>query len=162
MNIGSQTDATRALETDYEYNGMLILGEFQDEVQAATWDGQEESWTLILDDVALLGNGSCRRVWTIDGDVAYKVNMGGYDGDNLEEWARYQKHHDNMPEGTRLPLMSLYMVEGRAVIAVEVIKFPRQWHDSTTPVLPFSFFDNGSYNYRYAPDGTFIPIDFAC
>lgn len=163
MSIGSQEHAALALAANREYRDLYMSGEFGTVVDNGTWEGQEESWTLTIGDVAMLGAGSTRHVWTIDGEVAYKVNHGHNDSDNRSEWARYKKFHALMPEGTRLPEMSAYDVDGRLVLAVEIIKFPRQWARSMRiPRLPFEFMDDGEYNYRWSPDGIFIPIDFAC
>jgi hypothetical protein len=140
---------------------MLYNYTFGDDVQNGTWDGKEESWTLTVGEVGLLGCGSSRRCWTVDGEVAYKVGLHD-DHDNIAEYDRYVSYSHKMPEGTRLPEMSRYYVGTRMVIAVEIIRFPRQWNRYVSiPALPFAFLDNGDYNYRVAPDGTFIPIDFA-
>jgi len=165
MSIGNENHAAMALAATHEFRDLCKAGDFGDLVEQGTWDGRDSSWTLSLDDVAMLGRGSCRTVWTIDGEVAYKVNHGETDEDNSAEWRRWKKYNHLMPEGTRLPMMTAYRVKGRLILAVEVIKFPRQWGynpNRSVPRLPFDFMDNGEYNYRWSPDGIFIPIDFAC
>lgn len=162
MSIGNQAHATLALAADREYQDLLYrtAPEWSDVLDAGSWEGKETSWALAIGPVSLVGQGSTRRVWTIDGKVAYKI--ASHNGaDQRSEWDRWVKFHDKMPEGTRLPDMHAYYVDNVLILAVEIIKFPRQWNGPATPALPFQFHDDGDYNCRWAPDGTFIPIDFA-
>jgi hypothetical protein len=161
MSIGSQEHASLALDAVKELERLHHDPTFGHIAGEGTWDGDTASWTLTIGDVGLLGTGSSRMVWTIDGDVAYKIGYDGCESDQWAEWDRWVAFHDKMPEGTRLPEMHMYNVNGRSVIAVEVIKFPRQWAPMPNN-MPFHFLDYAEYNYRVAPDGTFIPIDFAC
>lgn len=166
MSIGNHEEAALALAAHEDRISIIEgdsypLGEVEREVYDGTWEGVSESWTLTMGDFGMIGCGSTRAVWSQDNEVAYKIGLDqDEDAENLREWERWESYNAKMPKGTRLPVMQMYMVNGRAIIAVEIIKFPRQYAE--TPKLPFDFLDNGDYNYRVCPEtGTFIPIDFA-
>jgi hypothetical protein len=162
MKLGNRADAAKCLRAARAWQTRYTD---LDDMYGEAYEGEDSSWGFTFPNgVHYIGAGAFRMVFTVDNEVAYKIpRYKVMDCDiNREEWRNYKKYSHLMPEGFRLPRMDRVTVDGNFILAAELIKFPRQdcqpHHGRNA--LPFRWDDCGSNNYRTAPDGTTIILDF--
>lgn len=175
MKIGNRTDAIAALRAHRAWMRWKDADEYtpwnDPFAFVETYEASREM--VAVGPMCQIGNGTYRSVWTVDGNVAYKIGHGFYGWESsLTEWDVYRKFSAKMPKGMRLPKMHAYSFEGNLIIAVEVIHLPdpntltpRQYDAIPIPEwddLPFSFMDSHEGNWRWDKKAKeFVILDFA-
>lgn len=162
MKLGNRNDAARALRAMFAWTNRYE-NEFD---ECSAWESVDGGWGFTLPTgIHFMGSGAFRYVFTVDEVVAYKVCPDSYDDrQNMEEWVKFKRYADKFPKGYRLPNMQMYTVNGRHILAVEIVKAPRREINipqADLAQMPFRWRDRGSNNYRIESDGTVVLIDFA-